>query len=625
MDPNDRAQKKPPPRSQRQSQPQNAKRREEAKDYGKLSGNDNRSILSSGTAATMETAAAAALMDQQIAGQRQKGAIHAASNGNGNGNTNASNDRGSKQKAKAARKSAVASGAYRKPPPPSSTGGSGASASTNGASSAADATARDMSDAMAKSRGRRSTKHQHKRPAPVRPTSSASEDSNSNNNSNSKNATKLERLEEEVAAKARGRAPKVTTISASVTKRNPSVLSSSASQSQVSSIGSSFTAVKRLNRMEADIAAKEKARAGRVSRKQLTATATTSSSTSNRLDRLEADVAAKERARAGRTTGKREDVIARKLAKTQQQRTAPATVPGAVSSTGGGNRASIVAKKKKDAASASIAAAGAATAESGSRASAILAKKSSSPVSRSVARVAGGNKQVKYPTTSSNANNTSLVEAPPLVDDRSQSRDDKDKEDSNDGLAVAVAVHEEDVFIPSAVEYDPDAIKLPVYRNQRFRVYGLLGCILLIIVIACSIGVLAILEQQQLDDQGIPTDAPTCARCTMDYMEQLELEVGSQKLNDPTSPEYLAKEWIIHDDAAQVEPTDLNFIQRFLVAAFYFDTHQVGNWRSCNQQSFDPSDNETETCEFLKVSGIDPLEFEPCEYEYHEMEWNRIE
>mmetsp|Transcript_6324 Transcript_6324/g.15691 ORF Transcript_6324/g.15691 Transcript_6324/m.15691 type:complete len:136 (+) Transcript_6324:412-819(+) len=87
MDPNDRAQKKPPPRSQRQSQPQNAKRREEAKDYGKLSGNDNRSILSSGTAATMETAAAAALLDQQIAGQRQKGAIHAASNSNGNGNS----------------------------------------------------------------------------------------------------------------------------------------------------------------------------------------------------------------------------------------------------------------------------------------------------------------------------------------------------------------------------------------------------------------------------------------------------------------------------------------------------------------------------------------------------------
>jgi len=100
----------------------------------------------------------------------------------------------------------------------------------------------------------------------------------------------------------------------------------------------------------------------------------------------------------------------------------------------------------------------------------------------------------------------------------------------------------------------------------------------------------------------------------MDFIEQLELEVGSQKLNDPTSPEYLAKEWIIHKDEAQLLPTDLNFIQRFLMAAFYFDTHQVADWRSCNQQSFDPVLNETEMCDFLKVSNIDPLEFDACEY-----------
>ena len=187
-----------------------------------------------------------------------------------------------------------------------------------------------------------------------------------------------------------------------------------------------------------------------------------------------------------------------------------------------------------------------------------------------------------------------------------------EKNEKNNNLAVAIAVHEdENAFIPSAVEYDPDAVpKLPMYKKQRFRVYSLLCCIILIIIAACSITVLTVLEKQQVAQANmVPSEAPTCLRCTSDFTEYIELEVGIAKLSDPTSPEYMAKEWIIHEDPMQLWPTDKAFIQRYLLAAFYFDTHQIADWRSCNRQSLS---NETEQCDLLKVTSIRPLVFQPC-------------
>ena len=190
--------------------------------------------------------------------------------------------------------------------------------------------------------------------------------------------------------------------------------------------------------------------------------------------------------------------------------------------------------------------------------------------------------------------------------------DDDDSDEDEDGrLAVAVAVkdyEDEDVFIPSAVEYDPDA-KPPMYKNRRFRMYGLLGCTLLIMLVASVIGIMAIQQTQNLKNSGqsIPTDAPTCERCNIGIEEQLELEVGSEKLNDPSTSEFLAKEWLMRDDVMNLGPMDENLIQRFLLAAFYFETHILGDWRSCNRP---PEENPEDTCSFQKIIGIFPLEFE---------------
>jgi len=158
-----------------------------------------------------------------------------------------------------------------------------------------------------------------------------------------------------------------------------------------------------------------------------------------------------------------------------------------------------------------------------------------------------------------------------------------------------------------------------------------LGCTLLIILTACSIGVLAILEGKK-EQYSPPTEAPTCIRCSVDFEEQLELEVGSQKLNDPTTAEYQAKEWIIYDDPMQLQANDRNFIQRFLLAALYFETHLISDWRSCNRPSVDVAEEEEENfekCSFMIVSGILPLTFEGISANrwlssYNECDWAGI-
>jgi len=477
----------------------------------------------------------------------------------------------------------------------------------------------------------------------------------------SSKTTKLQRLQEEVAAKARGKAP----ASAASQKRSPSGSKEQEESPSLAFPRSSYTAVKRLNRMEADIAAKERARVGRASlgtaRSKEAATTTphgpSSSTTSGatttitkRLDRMQADIAAKAEARAaGRARGvalrrnqqgtnsssssssstntnnsgnkskTRADAIAMKLAKARAtNHTQGAKIPGAVSSKSGTDDG-MGPKKKEAMASAFASSTGTGVSGSGDGAKLRHLQKS------------GPFTDPRHPLNGTDSGNGEegygenvLVEGGDSPFQIAGGHGGFNGTDKSDGVAVAVAVNEdnlENVFIPSAVEYDPDA-KLPVYKSQRFRVYGIMSCILLIVIAACAIGVLAIIEanNNSQDDPGYPpTEPPTCSRCTMDYIEQLELEVGEQKLKDPDSPEYRAKEWIIHEDELELLPTNGNFIQRFLLATFYFDTHRSGNWRSCNQdRSQDPDEHKSdseeseqpEDCTFLKVNRIEPLDFE---------------
>lgn len=178
----------------------------------------------------------------------------------------------------------------------------------------------------------------------------------------------------------------------------------------------------------------------------------------------------------------------------------------------------------------------------------------------------------------------------------------------NAGLAVAVAVEEEDpdkMFIPAAIEYDPDA-KPPLYRNRRFRLYTFLS-FFVIIVVAIGAGIGATIGSKDKDYTPAPTPAPTTFREGLGIRAQIERVVGQELLEDPDSPYSRAMDWITYDDPMQLSPQDPNFVQRYTAAYFYFATTVDGPWRSCNPPE-DPWSAET-FCWFSSLSAIFPLRF----------------
>jgi Leucine-rich repeat (LRR) protein len=141
------------------------------------------------------------------------------------------------------------------------------------------------------------------------------------------------------------------------------------------------------------------------------------------------------------------------------------------------------------------------------------------------------------------------------------------------GLAVAFAVdEEEDAYIPSAVEYDPDA-KPPMYRNRRFRLYVSLTMVVMVV------GTAGILSGLLLNhSSGTPPPLPE--RATVGIREYVERLVGPEPVSDRTNPYRKALDWIQDVDPMALTPYDKGFAQRFLTAYLYFSTTVHGPWNN---------------------------------------------
>jgi hypothetical protein len=181
-------------------------------------------------------------------------------------------------------------------------------------------------------------------------------------------------------------------------------------------------------------------------------------------------------------------------------------------------------------------------------------------------------------------------------------------DDNGNKLAIAEAVKDDDddIFIPAAIEYDPDA-KPPIYKNRRFRLYAFLGGILLLgLVAGLAFGLLSGSDKDTavMSDEDGPTSPPTTYRESLGIQDQLELVVGSDKLNDPSTPHYQAMEWVIHEDKLQLAADNPNLVQRFLMVLFYMQTTQGGDWRSCGRD-----DSADSFCLYQKLVSIFPHEY----------------
>lgn len=208
-------------------------------------------------------------------------------------------------------------------------------------------------------------------------------------------------------------------------------------------------------------------------------------------------------------------------------------------------------------------------------------------------------------------------------------------EPNEDGLAVAMPVmeDEEDVFIPSAVEYDPDA-KPPLHRNRRFRLYAFLAFFALVAgAVGATIGIVLNNNNSDNDDGDIHP------REKLQIRETIERVVGEQNVQDLSSPYAQAVTWIIYDDPMELTPLDDNFVQRYIMAYFYFATSVNGDWFSCaplnstavaatmTTSEAEAMLEEDNLCVFQQLRSSSPLTYNEIEGQgrwlsaLHECEW----
>jgi hypothetical protein len=140
--------------------------------------------------------------------------------------------------------------------------------------------------------------------------------------------------------------------------------------------------------------------------------------------------------------------------------------------------------------------------------------------------------------------------------------------------------------------------------------------LLLVIMVAAAVGV--VLSQGSSPTpptnsplQNDPTVAPTAAPRDIDRFDEI-LEIfkplsGEAVLQDPTSPQYRALEWLSFDDQAQLETSDDELEQRYLLAVLYFSmtgdnwfhsTKFLSGGSSCDWKGI--------TCDTASTSGSRP-------------------
>jgi hypothetical protein len=145
-------------------------------------------------------------------------------------------------------------------------------------------------------------------------------------------------------------------------------------------------------------------------------------------------------------------------------------------------------------------------------------------------------------------------------------------------LAVAIVIDELDVEREKlvsvyATEYDPNS-KPPLYKNRRFKLYGLGGCcvFLVILIVLVSLSVTNYIEWGGSGNGEITyvyqTNAPTVSSTYIptnarenQYRNSFAEEVSSLVF-EPGNPLFLASEWILNEDPQQLDFDNPRLLQR---------------------------------------------------------------
>eukprot|EP00978_Attheya_sp_CCMP212_P005071 scaffold11219_cov35-Attheya_sp.AAC.1 len=194
-------------------------------------------------------------------------------------------------------------------------------------------------------------------------------------------------------------------------------------------------------------------------------------------------------------------------------------------------------------------------------------------------------------------------------------------------LAVADAVHDNDAFIPSATEYDPDSKSSPISKHRRFRRYGFAGICILLVIIVVSISIAVTRNNRKSDDQisddasgsqtTFPTPGPTTAREGEGILGELIKISSIEKLNDPNAAQFKAAQWIQFEDPQQLGVDADNLLQRYALVVMYFSLQENGPWFFCGADDSSHKDPDLCTGQFV-VDFVDPQD--PSDNIYAELE-----
>ncbi len=137
-------------------------------------------------------------------------------------------------------------------------------------------------------------------------------------------------------------------------------------------------------------------------------------------------------------------------------------------------------------------------------------------------------------------------------------------------------------------------------RTRRF--YYTWGAVLLI-VIAGIVAISVVLSTRQPSQGSARTEDDADAKLNPREKALLEIfkTVSSEGLHDIDSPQYKAREYIMHSDALKLTPSeavsDSRIAQRYALAVFYYSTNGPDTWAE-NNWLFD------DECENLYWTGI---------------------
>jgi hypothetical protein len=168
-----------------------------------------------------------------------------------------------------------------------------------------------------------------------------------------------------------------------------------------------------------------------------------------------------------------------------------------------------------------------------------------------------------------------------------------DNTEDTQGLSIAMPVpdEEQNVFIPVATEYDPNAARI---RDSKFghAHYMVIITSLMVLVGAIAWGACIALGIDYRQPKLTPTPSETEIRAGLGFQERLELLIDPKHFEDRFNAYSRALWWITYVDPMKILPDDPNLFQRYLLAYLYYATSQKSAWNNCNPPNVDAGEDQ---------------------------------